>query len=57
MRLTPYCTLPWLQDASYEPTRAEIWEVISANLCRCAGCGQIVEAVALVAVGERSISR
>jgi carbon-monoxide dehydrogenase small subunit len=31
------------------PTRAEIVEAISANLCRCTGYGQIVEAVALAA--------
>jgi carbon-monoxide dehydrogenase small subunit len=31
------------------PTREEIVEAISANLCRCTGYGQIVEAIALAA--------
>jgi carbon-monoxide dehydrogenase small subunit len=31
------------------PTRAEIVEAISANICRCTGYAQIVEAVALAA--------
>jgi aerobic carbon-monoxide dehydrogenase small subunit len=31
------------------PTRAEIVEAISANVCRCTGYAQIVEAVALAA--------
>ena len=31
------------------PTRAEIVEAISGNLCRCTGYGQIVEAIALAA--------
>jgi carbon-monoxide dehydrogenase small subunit len=33
------------------PSRAEIVEAISANICRCTGYAQIVEAVALA--GER----
>ena len=32
-----------------EPTRADIVEAISANICRCTGYGQIVEAIALAA--------
>jgi carbon-monoxide dehydrogenase small subunit len=32
-----------------EPTRAEIVEAISGNICRCTGYGQIVEAIALAA--------
>lgn len=31
------------------PTRAEIVEAISSNICRCTGYGQIVEAIALAA--------
>jgi aerobic carbon-monoxide dehydrogenase small subunit len=31
------------------PTRAEIVEAISGNICRCTGYGQIVEAIALAA--------
>lgn len=30
-----------------EPSRADIVEAISANICRCTGYGQIVEAIAL----------
>jgi carbon-monoxide dehydrogenase small subunit len=32
-----------------EPTRADIVEAISANICRCTGYGQIVEAIELAA--------
>ena len=32
-----------------EPSRAEIVEAISANICRCTGYGQIVEAIELAA--------
>jgi len=32
-----------------EPTREEIVEAISGNICRCTGYGQIVEAIALAA--------
>ena len=36
------------------PTRAEVEEGLAGNLCRCAGYGQIVEAVlAAAAVGDR----
>jgi carbon-monoxide dehydrogenase small subunit len=31
------------------PSRAEIVEAISGNLCRCTGYGQIIEAIALAA--------
>jgi carbon-monoxide dehydrogenase small subunit len=31
------------------PTRAEIVEAISGNVCRCTGYAQIVEAIALAA--------
>jgi carbon-monoxide dehydrogenase small subunit len=36
------------------PTRAEIVEAVSANLCRCTGYAQIIEAVALAAERMRS---
>jgi carbon-monoxide dehydrogenase small subunit len=32
-----------------DPTRADIVKAISANICRCTGYGQIVEAIALAA--------
>jgi carbon-monoxide dehydrogenase small subunit len=32
-----------------DPTRADIVEAISGNVCRCTGYGQIVEAIALAA--------
>ena len=32
-----------------EPTREEIVEAISGNICRCTGYGQIIEAIALAA--------
>jgi carbon-monoxide dehydrogenase small subunit len=46
------CTPGMILAASYllngkpEPTRAEIREGLSGNLCRCTGYSQIVEAVA-----------
>ena len=32
-----------------QPTRAEIVEALSGNVCRCTGYAQIVEAIALAA--------
>ena len=40
--------------ARSSPTRADIVEAISGNLCRCTGYGQIVEAIALAAERLRS---
>jgi aerobic carbon-monoxide dehydrogenase small subunit len=39
------------------PTRAEIVDAISANICRCTGYAQIVEAVALAAERMRGLNR
>ncbi len=38
-----------LLAANPSPTRAEIVEAISGNLCRCTGYGQIIEAIMLAA--------
>jgi len=39
------------------PTRADIVDAISANICRCTGYAQIVEAIALAAERMRSLNR
>jgi carbon-monoxide dehydrogenase small subunit len=39
------------------PSRAEIVEAISGNICRCTGYGQIVEAIALAAERLRAAKR
>jgi len=39
------------------PTRGEIVEAISANVCRCTGYAQIVEAIALAAERMRGLNR
>ena len=39
------------------PTRAEIVEAISGNICRCTGYAQIVEAIALAAERMRGLNR
>jgi carbon-monoxide dehydrogenase small subunit len=44
-----------LLDEVPQPTRAEIEEGLAGNLCRCAGYEQIIEAVALAAVGRRAV--
>ena len=40
-----------------EPTREQIVEAISGNICRCTGYAQIVEAIALAAERMRSLNR
>ncbi|HZD89917.1 MAG TPA: (2Fe-2S)-binding protein [Pseudolabrys sp.] len=40
-----------------DPTRAEIVEAISGNICRCTGYAQIVEAIALAAERLRGVNR
>jgi len=42
-----------LLSRTLTPTRAEIVEAISGNLCRCTGYGQIIEAIALAATRLR----
>jgi carbon-monoxide dehydrogenase small subunit len=39
------------------PTRAQIVDAISANICRCTGYAQIVEAIALAAERVRSLNQ
>ena len=39
------------------PTREEIVEAISGNICRCTGYAQIVEAIALAAERMRGVNR
>jgi carbon-monoxide dehydrogenase small subunit len=40
-----------------EPTREEIVDAISGNICRCTGYAQIVEAIALAAERIRGVNR
>lgn len=40
-----------------EPTREDIVEAISGNICRCTGYAQIVEAIALAAERMRGVNR
>jgi carbon-monoxide dehydrogenase small subunit len=40
-----------------EPTREQIVEAISGNICRCTGYAQIVEAIALAAERMRGVNR
>lgn len=46
-----------LLGANPAPTRAQIVEAIAANLCRCTGYGQIVEAIELAAERLRGANR
>ena len=43
--------------ARSRPTRAEIVDAISGNICRCTGYGQIVEAIALAAERLRTANQ
>jgi carbon-monoxide dehydrogenase small subunit len=46
-----------LLAANLEPTREQIVEAISGNICRCTGYAQIVEAIALAAERMRGVNR
>ncbi len=46
-----------LLAANPAPSRGEIIEAISANICRCTGYAQIVEAIALAAERTRRLNR
>jgi len=46
-----------LLDANPAPTREDIVEAISGNICRCTGYAQIVEAIALAAERMRGANR
>jgi aerobic carbon-monoxide dehydrogenase small subunit len=46
-----------LLAANPAPTRADILEAISGNICRCTGYAQIVEAIALAAERMRGANR
>jgi aerobic carbon-monoxide dehydrogenase small subunit len=58
-----YCTPAMILAAhallagNLEPTRDDIVEAISGNICRCTGYGQIVEAIALAAERMRGANR
>ena len=58
-----YCTPAMILTAhallinNPSPTRAEIVEAISANICRCTGYAQIVEAIALAAERMRGLNQ
>jgi carbon-monoxide dehydrogenase small subunit len=58
-----YCTPAMILTAQAllatnpEPTREDIVEAISANICRCTGYAQIVEAIALAAERLRGLNR
>jgi carbon-monoxide dehydrogenase small subunit len=46
-----------LLSRTLSPSRAEIVDAISANICRCTGYGQIVEAIALAAERLRTANQ
>ncbi len=58
-----YCTPAMILTAhallagNPEPTREEIVEAISGNICRCTGYAQIIEAIALAAERMRGANR
>jgi carbon-monoxide dehydrogenase small subunit len=58
-----YCTPAMILSAhalligNPDPTRADIVEAISGNICRCTGYAQIVDAVALAAERMRGANR
>ena len=58
-----YCTPAMILAAhallakNLNPTREEIVDAISANICRCTGYAQIVEAIALAAERMRGLNR
>ena len=58
-----YCTPAMIMVAhalladNPEPTREQIVEAISGNICRCTGYAQIVEAIALAAERMRGVNR
>jgi aerobic carbon-monoxide dehydrogenase small subunit len=58
-----YCTPAMILTAhallagNAEPTREQIVEAISGNICRCTGYAQIVEAIALAAERMRGANR
>ena len=58
-----YCTPAMILTAQAllannpEPTREEIVEAISGNVCRCTGYAQIVEAISLAAERLRGLNR
>jgi carbon-monoxide dehydrogenase small subunit len=39
-----------LLDRNPSPTRADVIDAISGNICRCTGYGQIVDAIELAAL-------
>jgi carbon-monoxide dehydrogenase small subunit len=57
-----YCTPAMILTAhalladNPEPTRAEIVDAISGNICRCTGYAQIIEAIALAAERMRGLN-
>ena len=58
-----YCTPAMILTAhallagNPEPTREDIVEAISGNICRCTGYAQIIEAIALAAERMRGMNR